>query len=130
MFRIVRTSTLTALTENAIRLVAEGKRYRREAEDARRDAETVRRKAQDAETRLAAATEDAGRRLGSLIRAARDPVTGPGIQAQIALQVVRDIIAEAKASGDEDAIEGVRMMDALLGEDWSAAEPAAAGSRT
>jgi outer membrane murein-binding lipoprotein Lpp len=118
--RIVRTRTLNELAQDAARLpalLAEAELLRRETEAARAGAEAARSEAGRASARLEALTEETGRRLGSLIEATRDPATGPGIQGAVALQMVRDIIAEVKASGDEEAIEGVRIMDAILGED-------------
>jgi hypothetical protein len=114
-FRIVRARTLTGLRADAadvalLRGAAAGLR--------REDAGAARREAGRAGARLEALTEKSGRRLGSLIKAARAPAAGPRIQGQIALQVVRDIIAEARASGDPGECASVRIMDALLGEDW------------
>jgi hypothetical protein len=118
MFRIVRTRTLAALREEAAAARADAASARVQNAALRDEAVRAATLAGRAEARVGALTEEAGRKLGWVIRATRDPVSGEGIQGAIALQMVRTIIAEAKASGDEAVIAGIRPMDAILGEDW------------
>ncbi len=115
MFTIIRTRNLAALREEAAQLPG----LRRQVTEARHAAEAAAAEASRLGDELDAAIAEAGSRLGRLLTAVRDPVTGPSVQAGIALHVVRDMIAEVKASGDPAAIEGIRAMDALLGEDLS-----------
>ncbi len=113
MFTIIRSRELAVLREEAAQLAG----LRSQVTEARHAAEAGAAEAARLGGELDAAIAAAGGRLGRLLRAARDPVTGSSVQADIALHVVRDMIAEVKASGDTAAIEGIRVMDALLGED-------------
>ena len=113
MFTIIQTRKLTALREEAAQLPW----LRRQVTESRRAAEAADAEAARLAAELDAAVTEAGGRLGQLLAAVRDPATGPSIQADIALHVVQDMIAEVKASGDAVAIAGIRAIDALLGED-------------
>ena len=115
MFTIIRSRKLAALREEAAQLP----RLRCQVTEARREAEAAAAEAARLAAELDAAIAAAGGRLARLLDAVRDPVTGPSVQAGIALDLVRDMIAQAKASGDPAAIEGFRVIDALLGEDLS-----------
>lgn len=131
MIKIVRTRTLAALhaeicqqMERADAAVAEAFAARDEtaefqdratlAEAQTRSAEAARA---TAETAYKALLDDTVAGLSRLKIAASDPHTGRGVQAELALVVVRRQIATAKASGDPDLISGFQILDALLGED-------------
>lgn len=64
-------------------------------------------------------------RLAALQVAVSDPGTGRAFQAELALEVVRNMIQHAHDSGDPEAIRAFRVIDALLGTD-----PPASGDRT
>jgi len=119
MFTIIRARKLAVLRGEAAQLP----RLRSQVTEARYAAEAAVAEVARLSGELDAAIAAAGSRLGRLLNAVRDPVTGPSIQADIALRVVRDMIAEAKASGAADVIEGIRVIDALLGEDSAFSQP-------
>jgi hypothetical protein len=113
MVTLIRTRTPAALREQA----AQVPRLRCQLTQSRCAAQAAAAEAARLTTERDAAIAETGGRPARLLAATRDPVTGPSIQADIALRVVRDMIAEAKASGAADVIEGIRVIDALLGED-------------
>ena len=113
MFTIIRARKLAALQEEAAQLPS----LRYQVTESRRAAEAAAAEAARLGGELDAAIAAAAGRLARLLDAVRGPVTGPSVQADIALRVVRDMIAQVKASGDPAAIEGFRVIDALLGED-------------
>jgi len=113
MPRIIRTWKLAALREEAAQLPE----LRLQVTESRRATEVAAATAAGLAAELDAAIAEAGGRLARLLAAARDPATGASIQADIALHVVRDMIAEIKASGDAAAVKGIGVIDALLGED-------------
>ncbi len=113
MFTIIRTRKFATLREETAQLP----RLRCQVTESRHAAEAADAEATRLAAELDAAIAEAGGRLGRLLAAVRDPAAGASIQADIALHVVRDMTAEVKASGDAAAIEGIRVIDALLGED-------------
>jgi hypothetical protein len=121
---LISTKTLAKLREEAAQLP----RLRHQAAEALREAETSAAEAARLAGQLDAAIAEAGGRLGRLLTAAHDPVTGPSVQADLALRVVRDIIATANASDDPAAVDGIRIMDALLGEDLPVSDTRPAAS--
>jgi len=125
MFTIIRTRILAALREEAAQLPG----LRCQVTGARNAAEAAAAEAARCGAELDAAIAAAGSRSGRLLAAVRDPVTGSSVQADIALHVVRDMITEVKASGDAAAIEGIRVMDALLGEDFPSPSSSSSSTR-
>ena len=113
MVTLIRSRALAALREDAAQLP----QLRGQLTQARRATAAAAAEAARLAAERNAAIAEAGGRLARLLAVTRDPVTGPSIQADIALHVVRDMIAQAKASGAADVIEGIRVLDALLGED-------------
>jgi hypothetical protein len=113
MIKIVRTKALAALREDAARLP----RLHRQIAESRREAEAASAEATRLAAALDAAVAEVRGKLARLLAAVRDPATGPSVQADITLHLVRDMIAEVKASGDAAAIKGIRVIDALLGKD-------------
>ena len=132
MIRIVRASTLGYLRAEAERrktlagLLAEAEesgRYRAaeaaRARVAQAEAEAARAAAEAA---YQAVLDDTVAGVSRLKLSASDPHTGHGVQAELALMVLRGWIARARASGDQNLISGFQVLDALLGEDTAPAQ--------
>ena len=75
-----------------------------------------------AEAAYKAVLDDTVAGVSRLKLSASDPHAGHGVQAELALAVVRRQIARARASGDQNLISGFQVLDALLGEDPAPAQ--------
>jgi hypothetical protein len=124
---IVKASTLAALKTQAARARELGQRTA-QAEELLRAAMADSLHAQEAQAAAEAAQAKAEARYTALYQdtlagvmrakiAVSDPRTGHAFQAEIALKILRSQIAEAKASGDPDLANRIRVLDALLGQD-------------
>ena len=78
-----------------------------------------------AEAERDAALGDITAGLARLEAAASDPAVGESVKAGIALHVLRHEIARIRASGDAAAIDSIRLIEALIGQDDGPGEPAA-----
>jgi hypothetical protein len=120
MITIITTKALGALRAEAS--LVPGLRRSAEAEaEARRTAAAALLEQQGAraraETERDTALNDVTAGLARLELAASDPAGGEAVKAAIALHAMRTQIARVKASGDPAAIDGIRVLDALIGPD-------------
>lgn len=130
MFKIVKSSTLTALREQAARLpglrqqlaTAQGEAgaAQQAAEAERTDADTARADAGKARAELQALLDDRVIGLAALRDAVLDPERGPSVRGRIAVRIVRDWIASAKteaaaAGGGIDP--GLRLLGMLFDDE-------------
>jgi hypothetical protein len=116
---LIRHRVLAALREDAAQLP----QLRCQLAESRGETAAATAEATRLAAELDAALAAAAGKLARLLDAVRVPATGSSVQADIALNVVRHMIAEVKASGDAAAIEGFRIIDALLGEDLPSPSP-------
>lgn len=120
MFRIVRTRTLTALHAEADgRDKALAKAFATEEAAAE---QRLRASAAEAERDQAVRERDAvwNDSLAAVCRLrvqASEPKTGRSILGELALRILRSQIADIKASGDQELIDGIRVMDNMIGEE-------------
>jgi hypothetical protein len=122
---IIKSSTLAALRDQARELsqrlaAADGqqsaaKSATARAQQAQAEAEAARAEAEAKYDALSSDTAAGMVRLWDL--AGTDPTSADAIKAGIALRVLRQQIAEVKASGDPALINGIRAHDAVIGED-------------
>jgi len=113
MIRIITARTLAALREDAGQLPA----LRELAGESVRQAGESRAEAERTAAELEALCDEAAGTLAGLVAAAQNPATGSRVQEGIALHVLRAQIRKVKASGDPEAIAGIGILDAVLGQD-------------
>jgi hypothetical protein len=120
MIKIITTKTLAALRAEASLVPGLRRSAAAEAEARQSAADDLageRAARARAETERDTALDDVTAGLARLELAASDPADGEAVKAAIALHAMRTQIARVKASGDPAAIEGVRVLDALIGPD-------------
>jgi hypothetical protein len=120
MIRIVRTRTLRVLRAEADgrdEAVAMAVAASDEAGELRSRAEAAEADRDQAKQERDAVWNDSLAAVCRLQVQASEPRTGRSIIGEIALRILRNWIADARASGDEELIRSIRVMDNLLGEE-------------